>query len=277
MTPRVWLITGTSAGLGAALAAAVYEAGDIVACAQRNVTRLPVPDDVERVLAVPCDLGDASALGEVVAAVLRQFGRIDVLVNNGGIALHGAVEEVTDDELREVFEINFFGAARLIGAVLPHMRERRGGHIINLSSIGGFVGMNGSGAYSASKFALEGLSELLAREMAPFNVKVTIVEPGAMRTDFRKRSLRYLARRVPAYDVIDQLAATVKANADSQRGDPTKAAGAILSAVRSEAPPLRLLLGPDAWAGAQAKLAALTKNFDDWQDTTIATDFDPEV
>lgn len=270
---RVWMITGSSSGLGAALARLAHAAGDTVVCAQRDPSALPVVS--ERVLGVGCDLTDPDSLEAAVAAALDRFGRIDVLVNNAGSATIGAVEETRDDEFREIVEVNLFGPLRLIQAVLPSMRERGSGWLIAISSIAGFVGLDGSASYSAGKFALEGLSEALAREMTPFGVRVLIVEPGGMRTDFRKRNLRILNRRVPAYEqTIGERAARARRDTNLPPGDPEKAALAIRAAIDAPQPPLRLALGRDAWSSIHAKLERWMSELTEWRVTSSSTDFD---
>ncbi|HEY1323794.1 MAG TPA: oxidoreductase [Streptosporangiaceae bacterium] len=244
---RVWLITGANSGFGRAIAEAAVAAGDTVAATARRVSAL---DDLAgahpgRIDALPLDVTDPAAIEQTVQEVTSRHGRIDVLVNNAGRSHVGAVEETTDAELRSLFDVHVFGPAALTRAVLPGMRARRAGAIVQLSSVGGQLSYAGFSAYSATKFALEGMSEALAEEVAPFGVKVLIVEPGAFRTA--------LFANISASQPIDDYAQTVgptrqmtETGNGAQPGDPVKAAAAILTALDADEPPLRLPLGDDS-------------------------------
>jgi NAD(P)-dependent dehydrogenase (short-subunit alcohol dehydrogenase family) len=228
----------------------------------------------DRLLAVSMDLRDEKQIAGTVQSALARFGQIDVLVNNAGYGIMGAVEEVSDAEVTAVHELNVLGLLRVTRAILPHFRERRGGHVVNLSSIGGLVGLPGFGLYNATKFAVEGLSEALAAEVTPLGIGVTIVEPGPFRTDFLGGSL------VQAAKVIDDYAQTsgqTRANAGQrngkQPGDPARAAEAIIQAVTSENPPLHLLLGRFAYDRIHVKLDALRQEFETWREVTLGADF----
>jgi short-subunit dehydrogenase len=220
------------------------------------------------------DLRDDSQIASVVQSATKRFGQIDVLINNAGHGLLGAIEEASNSEISKVFETNVFGLLRVTRAVLPHMRQRRSGHIVNLSSIGGLIGIPGWGIYNATKFAVEGISEALAQELAPLGIGVTIVEPGPFRTDFLGGSLAMVESHLPDYDQTAGKTRTYqKENDGSQAGDPKKGAKAIVDAVTGDNPPLHLLLGALAYQRANEKLAALRAEFEKWRAVTLATDF----
>jgi len=278
MTSQTWLITGVSSGLGKALAEAVLARG------YKVIGTLRLPEQVAafeagapgRAFGLQVDLSHAAPLGAAVeAAVARAGGRLDVLVNNAGAGHMGALEELDEDDFRAAMEINFFGALRMIQSVVTRFREQRAGAIINISSASGFAGNAGGTAYCASKFALEGLSEALAPELAPFGVKVMIVEPGAFRTNFANDKLRLPPRRISAYagsmagDINDLL----KAYDGAQPGDPARAADAIISAVEAADPPLRLILGEDALAWIRNKLDQAERDIEQWRAVTVSTAF----
>jgi NAD(P)-dependent dehydrogenase (short-subunit alcohol dehydrogenase family) len=244
---RVWLITGANSGFGRAITEAAVAAGDVVAAAARNVTALDdlVAAHLGQVEVLPLDVTDTAGIERAVRDIAGRHGRIDVLVNNAGRSHVGAAEETTDAELRSLFDVHVFGPAALIRAVLPHMRARRSGAIVQLSSVGGQMSFAGFAAYSATKFAIEGMSEALADEVRPLGIKVLIVEPGAFRTA--------LFANITASPQIADYAATVgptrhmtETGNGTQPGDPAKAAAAILTALDAEPAPLRLPLGDDA-------------------------------
>jgi NAD(P)-dependent dehydrogenase (short-subunit alcohol dehydrogenase family) len=273
---RVWLITGASSGFGRAIAEAALNAGDTVVA---GVRRPAAVDDLaagypRRVTAVELDVTVASQVTTAVAQTMLWHGRIDVLVNNAGRGLVGAVEETTDRELRDLMDVHFFGPAALIRAVLPHMRAQRSGAIVNLTSMGGRFSFAGVGAYSATKFALEGLSEALVPEVAPFGIKVLIAEPGAFRTGFAAGALRQ-SPAIPAYDgTVGPVRADLPATDGKQQGDPAKAADAILQALDSGKTPLRLALGNDAADMIAAHLDDSRAEFSAWEHITRSTDYD---
>ncbi|MET0637576.1 MAG: oxidoreductase [Chitinophagaceae bacterium] len=276
---KVWFITGCSTGFGRELAIQALELGDQVAVTARN------PDDISDIIekfpgnSIPIKL-DVTKPEQVKAAVAQaysHFGRIDVLVNNAGIGYFGAIEESEEDEVRRMFEINFFGLASVTKEVLPIMRKQRSGHIVNISSIGGLVAFPAVGFYNATKFAVTGYSEALAKETAPLGIRVTVVAPSGFRTDWAGRSANN------SKIIIDDYAATAHQNKDtirgysgSQPGDPVRAVKAIIKAVNSPEPPLRLLLGVAALKGARNKLAEQQKDFDTWEETTVGADFPKE-
>jgi NAD(P)-dependent dehydrogenase (short-subunit alcohol dehydrogenase family) len=247
--PRVWLITGASSGFGHAIATAALAAGDTVVGAARRPDALA---DLEasapgRVSSIRLDITDTDRIHAAVAEVLERHGRIDVLVNNAGPGAVGAAEETSDGELRDLMDLHFFSPAALTREVLPQMRERGTGAIVQMSSMGGRFSFPGVGAYSATKFALEGWSEALAKEVGQFGIRVLIVEPGAFRTSFNAIGALLLSKRIPVYDEQIEAVRNNLAEGDGkQPGDPAKAAAAILQALDSDDPPLRLALGNDA-------------------------------
>jgi NAD(P)-dependent dehydrogenase (short-subunit alcohol dehydrogenase family) len=272
-----WLITGCSTGLGRALAEAVIAAGHNAVVTARDVTRVADLADAapDRVLAVPLDVTIPDQVASAVQQAHDRFGGVDVLVNNAGYGYRAAVEEGDDADVRTLFETHFFGTVAMIKAVLPGMRARRSGAVVNISSIGAQLTPVGSGYYAAAKAAIEGLSGALRGELAPLGISVTIVEPGAFRTDFAGRSLTQSAT------VIDDYAATAgqrrKENDTmdgNQAGDPAKAGTAIIAAVESSEPPAFLLLGPDALAAYRYIADGRATEIAKWEKLTAGTNFD---
>ena len=272
---KVWLITGCSTGFGRALAAYTLSLGNKVAVTARNVVDVEdiVSGHEANSIVLKLDVTDPKQIKAAVQETMKAFGKIDVLVNNAGIGYFGAVEESEDEAVRKMFEINFFGLTKMIQETLPIMRAQKSGHIINIASIGGLVGFPAVGFYNATKFAVDGLSESLAKETAPLGIKVTIVAPSGFRTDWAGRSA------ANSSIVIDDYATTAGKNksdirgySGNQPGDTIKAAHAIVKVVESEDPPLRLLLGSAALRGARAKLDLLKKDFDKWEATTTEAD-----
>jgi NAD(P)-dependent dehydrogenase (short-subunit alcohol dehydrogenase family) len=270
---RVWLITGASSGLGRSIAEAALAAGDCVVAAVRRPESLSalVSAHPGRVAVLALDVTDTAGIPVAVSEAVQAFGRIDVLVNSAGRTLIGAAEETTDRELRDLMDLHFFGPATLTREVLPHMRGRGSGAVVQISSIGGRLSFAGVSAYSASKFALEGLSESLAAEVAPFGIKVLIVEPGAFRTGLHGASMLRAAVN-PAYDeIVGPVRAAHDGFDGTQPGDPVKAAAAVLTA---EQTPLRLPLGNDAADAISARLEELRSEYEAWEHLTRATDID---
>jgi NAD(P)-dependent dehydrogenase (short-subunit alcohol dehydrogenase family) len=272
----VWFITGTSQGFGNELVRAALRRGDFVVATSRHPEKVAAAfkGESERLLAIPLDLRSEAAISTGVEGAIKRFGRIDVLVNNAGHGLLGAVEEANDAEVVGVYETNVFGLLRVTRAVLPYLRKQRSGHIVNLSSIGGLVGLPGWGIYNSTKFAVEGLSEALAAELAPLGIRVTAVEPGPFRTDFLGGSLATAAQKLADYDQTSggvRTAATQRNG--NQPGDPALAADAIIKAVTAENPPLHLPLGASAYERASAKLDEMKKEFAAWRDVAISTDY----
>ncbi|WP_143144182.1 oxidoreductase [Cytophaga hutchinsonii] len=276
---KVWFITGCSTGFGRALASHVLSIGQQVVVTARKISDISdlIIGHESDVLALSLDVTKPDEIKNAVHKAIDRFGRIDVLVNNAGIGYFGAVEESEDEAVRKMFEINFFGLANMTKAVLPVMRKQRSGHVINISSVGGLVAFPALGYYNASKFAVDGLSESLAKEVAHLGIHVTIVAPSGFRTDWAGRSAEN------SKIVIDDYAESAGANksfirgySGNQPGDPKRAAQAIVKAVESKEPPLRLLLGAAALKGATAKLDVLKKDYDAWADTTVWADHPKE-
>ena len=272
-----WLITGCSSGLGRALAEAGIGAGHNAIVTARNVSSVAdlAETTPERVLAVALDVTRPDQVVSAVQQAEERFGGVDVLVNNAGYGYRAAVEEGDDADVRTLFETHFFGTVAMIKAVLPGMRARRRGAVVNISSIGVQLTPVGSGYYSAAKAAIEGLSGALRGELAPLGISVTVAEPGAFRTDFAGRSLAQSA------NVIDDYAATAgqrRKESDTmhgnQPGDPAKAGAAIVAAVESPEPPAFLLLGADALAAYRYVADGRAKDIANWEQLTTSTDFD---
>jgi NAD(P)-dependent dehydrogenase (short-subunit alcohol dehydrogenase family) len=265
-----WFITGISRGFGRIMAEELLARGHTVVGTTRD-GRAPMLHD--RLTVFRLDVRDADQADAVLAEAVATTGGIDVLVNNAGYGLIGAAEETSDAETRKLFETNFFGLLNVTKAVVPHMRAAKRGHLVNFSSLAGIMGIAGVSLYCATKFAVEGLSESLAGELASFGIKVTIVEPGGFRTDFQGRSIAMPAKVLPEY--AGTPAASARAMSahyhGHQPGDPAKAAKAIIEAVDSDAPPLRLVLGADALGAGRAKLASLAQNYDEWERVSMGT------
>lgn len=272
----VWLITGCSTGFGRALAEAALERDLRVAATTRSLASI---EDLPRrygTQVLPCilDVGSAKDIDAVVAKTLDAFGQIDVLVNNAGYGYMSAVEEGVDEEVRSLFDTNFFGAVNLIKAVLPSMRSRRRGCIANITSVRGHAGNGGSGYYSATKFALEGLSESLRRETAEFGIRVVAVAPGSFRTDWAGRSLQRTSKSINAYSFGGELHyAEVAKRVGKQPGDPVRAAHAIIDAVQSENLPGHLVLGKSGVKLVRDKIDTLTAELDHWQKVAENCDY----
>jgi NAD(P)-dependent dehydrogenase (short-subunit alcohol dehydrogenase family) len=262
----VWLITGASSGFGRALADAALDRGDSVVATARTIDGLGDLAGGERVHAVALDVTDAAQREAAVSEALQRFGQIDVLVNNAGRTQVGAVEETTDEELRALFELHFFGPAALTRLVLPHMRARRRGAIVQMSSVGGQVTAPGFSAYCATKFALEGLTETLRDEVAPFGIRTLIVEPGAFRTGLFRRDAAYMSAEMSEYaDTVGPTRAYVRGGHGEQPGDPVKAAQAIVAALEADEPPLRLVLGADAIGNIERRLESVSAELAAWR------------
>jgi NAD(P)-dependent dehydrogenase (short-subunit alcohol dehydrogenase family) len=272
----VWMITGSSSGLGRALAEKVLEQG------YRAVLAARTPDAVRdlvdaydgRALAVALDVTERAQVDAAVKAAYDRFGQVDVLVNNAGYGYIAAIEEGEDAGIRAQFETNVHGVIALMQAVLPGMRRRGKGHVVNISSIGGLTTFPNVGYYHASKYALEGLSETLAKEMAPFGIGVTVVEPGAFRTEFRGRSMQQSRIRIPEFaDTLGKQRDALLASHGKQQNDPAKGAQAIIEAVQAKQPPMHLLLGADALELARKQLNGMLKEFEEWETLTRSTAF----
>lgn len=275
-TSPIWFITGASSGLGRALAEAVLDRGWRAVVTARRPEALDslAAKFGDRILALPLDVTSKTSVAQAIAAAKAHFGAIDVLVNSAGYGYLAAIEEGTDAEIRAQFETNVFGLVDVIKQILPGMRARRSGHIFNISSLGGLVAFAATGYYHATKFAVEGLSESLFHEVGPLGIKVTIVEPGAFRTDWAGRSM------IESGTVIDDYAETAgkrrqatRAVSGNQPGDPVRAAAAIIAAYEAGTAPLRLLLGAGALTVARKRLEDLRTNFEQWAELTSSADF----
>ncbi|MBA0280874.1 oxidoreductase [Stenotrophomonas maltophilia] len=269
------LITGVSSGFGRALAQQALQAGHRVVGTVRSDEARVAFEALAPGRAFGCllDVTDADAINALVADIETNIGAIDVLVNNAGYGHEGILEESTLAELRHQFDVNVFGPAALIKAVLPHMRARRRGHILNITSMGGFITMPGIAWYCGSKFALEGISEVLGKEVAPFGIHVTAVAPGSFRTDWAGRSMARAPRSIEDYDALfDPIRSAREAKSGHQLGDPVKAAQAMLQIIDSDAPPSHLLLGSDALQLVRAKLASMGDSIDAWEQLSRSTD-----
>jgi NADP-dependent 3-hydroxy acid dehydrogenase YdfG len=273
---RIWFITGASTGFGRLLAEEVLKAGGKVIATARKLDKIV---DLEKqypktAKALVLDVTDTGQIDAAVTQAFAQFGHVDVLVNNAGYGVAGAVEEVSETEFMPMFETNVFGLIRVTRAFLPHLRKQCGGHILNLSSIGGLVSSPGMGYYNATKFAVEGLSEALAGELAPLGIHVTIVEPGPFRTDFLGRSGVVAEKRIADYDnTAGNMRKYFAENVGKQPGDPLRAVHAMMQVVETSAPPLRLLLGKRAFDRIQEKLGTWQKEIAAWEPVTVGADF----
>jgi NAD(P)-dependent dehydrogenase (short-subunit alcohol dehydrogenase family) len=273
---RVWMVTGAARGIGLRIVEAALAAGDRVVATSRDVASLRARfAGNDALLPVALDVTDEARSGAAVAAALARFGRIDVLVNNAGYGLLGAVEEASADEVRRLYETNVFGLLNVTRAVLPSMRERRSGHVVNISSVGGFRSGPGFGVYCSTKFAVEGLSEALHGELAPLGVHVTVVEPGYFRTEFLDSasltvSPRILADYAATAGAVREAAARINLN---QQGDPVRLAQAVLALVASPTPPLRLPLGTDTLRAIAEKNAFVEAETAAWRSVSASTDF----
>lgn len=272
---KVWFITGCSTGFGRNIAIEALQQGNKVAVTARNT------DDVKDIIAqfpdtamaLKLDVTKPEQVTVAVEAAKAKFGTIDVLVNNAGIGYFGAIEESEEAEYRRMFEINFFGLATVTHAVLPIMRAQRSGNIVNISSVGGLVAFPGIGFYNATKFAVTGYSESLAKEVAPLGIKVTIVAPSGFRTDWAGRSANNTKIVIDDYQQTAHTNQnTIRGNSGVQPGDPVRAAKAIIKAVEAENPPVRLLLGVGALKGTRNKIAEMQQDIDTWEETTVWAD-----
>jgi NADP-dependent 3-hydroxy acid dehydrogenase YdfG len=273
---RTWFITGASTGFGRVLAEEVLKAGGKVVATARNRDKVA---DLEakypqKAKALALDVTNAGQVDSAVTQAFAQFGQVDVLVNNAGYGVAGAIEEVSEAESMPMFETNVFGLLRVTRAFLPHLRKQRSGHILNLSSIGGVVASPGMGYYNATKFAVEGLSEALAGEVAPLGIRVTIIEPGPFRTDFLGRSGVVAKTRIADYDATaGNMRKYFAENDGKQKGDPVRAVHAMMQVVESPNPPLRLLLGASALQRLRGKLTNWEKETTAWEQVALGADF----
>ncbi|QEM06095.1 SDR family NAD(P)-dependent oxidoreductase [Mucilaginibacter rubeus] len=273
---KVWFVTGASKGLGLALVKKLLNEGYKVAATSRNLSDLTKAVDTqnEQFLPLAVNLTSEDSVQEAVELTVKTFGKIDVIVNNAGYGLLGGIEELTDREARDNFEVNVFGSLNVIRKVLPYLRAQKSGHILNVSSIGGFTGaFAGAGIYCATKFAVNGFSETLSAEVAPFGIKVTIVQPGYFRTNFLSAgSLAVPQNQIADYQNVRDTVNFHQNDMDKQQaGDPEKAAEAMISITNEANPPLNLFLGEDAYGLVEKKLAFVQNELATWKDLTLST------
>lgn len=277
---KTWFITGASRGFGLRIARLALDRGDnVVATARHAEAVVEALGERLNLLALPLDVTDEAQAVQAAAAAVERFGAIDVLLNNAGFGLLGAVEEATAEEVERVYRTNVFGLLNVTRAVLPYMRERRSGRLLNISSIGGYRGAAGFGIYSSTKFAVEGLSEALHAELAPLGIHVTVVEPGYFRTDFLDASSLSVSPHGIA-DYNGTAGATRSRAADlnhGQPGDPDKLAQVLVEFTDAANPPVRLPLGSDTVAAIEAKHAADAAILREWRAVSVSTDFAPEA
>lgn len=275
---KVWFITGCSTGFGRNLAQEVLQNGGKVAVTARNTNDVKDLADKypDTAFAIALDVTKPQQVKEAVQEAIDKFGHIDVLVNNAGIGYFGAIEESEDDQVRRMFEINFFGLAAVTKEVLPHLRKQRSGHIINISSVGGSVAFPGIGMYNATKFAVTGYSESLAKELAPLGIKVTVIAPSGFRTDWAGRSANNSKIEIEDYKATAHTNQdAIRGNSGVQPGDPVRAAQAIMKIVETEDAPVRLFLGAGALKGIRNKMAEMQTDIDAWEETTVWADNPP--
>jgi NAD(P)-dependent dehydrogenase (short-subunit alcohol dehydrogenase family) len=273
---RVWFITGASTGFGRILAEEVLRRGGKVVATARRLDKVA---DLEAkypkaAKALALDVTDAGQVDSVITQAFAEFGQVDVLVNNAGYGVAGAIEEVSEAEFMPMFETNVFGLLKVTRAFLPYLRKQRSGHILNISSIGGLIGGQGIGMYNATKFAVEGLSEAMAAELAPLGIRVTVIEPGPFRTDFLGRSGVIAETSISDYDnTAGNMRKYFLENDGKQKGDPLRAVQAMIQVVESPNPPLHLLLGVSALQRMRAKLDNWQKEIAEWEPVTAGADF----
>lgn len=279
MTGRVWFITGASRGIGALTVEAALAAGDRVVATGRSMqamsSRFGARDDL---LLLALDVTDAAAIARAAVDAIAHFGQIDIVLNNAGYGMLGTLEENTMEEFRVCVETNFFGTAMVCKAIIPHLRERGSGHVINVTSSGGFGTVPGFSAYCSAKFAVEGLTDVLGHELRPLGIHVTAVEPGYVRSDFcEDSSMVIVPREMPEYDAITGgIRRAISSGQVDQPGDPAKVAQGIVTLTRLENPPRWLPLGADAVEIIETKLRQVQEDIDTWRDLSCSTYFDAE-
>ncbi len=276
-TNKVWYITGASKGLGLSLAKKLLALGYKVAATSRSAATLNAAIgkfDTDYFLPLEVNLTDAASIQKSVELTEKTFGRIDVVVNNAGYGIGGNVEELSEREIHDSFNVNVFATINVIKSVLPGMRARHSGHIINISSIAGFAPASGWGIYAATKYAVIGLSEVLADEVKPLGINVTVVAPGAFRTQFLSSdSLVFSEKQIDAYKAVRESHNKYKSMDGSQAGDPEKAADVFIELAENAEPPVRLFMGTDAYNRALAKIDTITSGIEKWKETSFKTDF----
>ena len=274
--PQVWFVTGCSSGIGRALADRVLQRGYRCVVTARDPAQVAqiAAAHPRRALSLALDVTDRAQIDHAVTQAESVFGGIDALVNNAGFGYNAAVEEADEAQVRAMFDTNFFGLAAVMQRVLPGMRARGSGHIFNLSSIGGLIGNPGSAFYCATKFAVEGLSQGLAKEVAPLGLRVTLIEPGPFRTDFQGRSIKVPDQVLEAYaPTAGARRAQLRADSGAQAGDPVRAADAIIDVFESPKPPLQLLLGKSALERLRTSFDERVRMIAEWEAVTLATDY----
>jgi NAD(P)-dependent dehydrogenase (short-subunit alcohol dehydrogenase family) len=274
---QIWFVTGASQGLGLSLVRQLLQAGHRVAATSRRLASLTqaLGDASAAFLPLQTDLTTEASVQQAVAQTVATFGGLDVVVNNAGYGIGGSIEELTDAETRQAFDVNVFGGLNVIRQVLPHLRAARRGHIINISSIAGISGATGWAVYAATKFAVEGFSEVLAQDVAGLGIKVTVVAPGAFRTNFlTQESLVMAEQPIVAYQEVRASHEKYLQMDGTQAGDPEKAAAAIIHITTEPNPPLHLLLGQDAYNRAVRKLETFRQEIDAWEPLTVSTGFE---
>src|SRR3984893_8554707 len=276
-TSKVWFVTGASQGLGLTLVKKLLESGYRVAATSRKAQELKEAVgviDAERFLPLAVDLHNLDSIDESIQQTIAAFGRIDVVVNNAGYGMAGTVEEITEQEIRNIFYVNVMAGIDVVKNVLPVMRKQRSGYIINIGSVAGFAGAPGWSVYSATKAALAAFTEVLSLDVKEFGIKVTVVEPSGFRTGFlTKNSLAYIESKIDGYQAVKDTQKRYLAGDGKQPGDPEKAAAIFIELAESEQPPLHLYLGEDAYNRASGKLAAMTSELEKWKLTSISADY----
>jgi len=276
-TTKVWYITGASRGLGLTLVKKLLDQGYRVAATSRDAHSLSQAVgliDKDRFLPLAVDLNNPDCVDESIQQTIAAFGRIDVVVNNAGYGMTGTVEEITEQEIRSIFNVNVFATIDVVKSVLPVMRSQRSGHIINIGSVAGFVGAPGWTIYSATKAAIAAFSEVLALDVKEFGIKVTVVEPAGFRTGFLTQdSLAYTESKIDGYQAVKDTQERYLAANGKQPGDPDKASAILIELAEEDKPPLHLYLGQDAYNRASAKLKEMTVELEQWKETTVSADF----
>lgn len=271
---NVWFITGASQGLGLYLTRFVLSNGDKVAATTRNTDQLlsNLDENPEQLLPITLDITSDQKVKQAIDETVETLGRLDIVVNNAGYSLVGSMEEMTDQEFRAAMDVNLFGAVNVIRHAISYLREQQSGHIINISSNAGYVGIGKAASYNAAKFGLIGLSEALAQEASDFGIDVTVVAPGQFRTNFMD-TIHYVEHRIPAYGVSED-EKTWSEFSGSQPGDPEKLVQILVDITKMEKPPLHLLLGPDTYELVTQKRAEEDQEFEQWKELTMSTDYD---
>lgn len=276
-TSKVWYVTGASQGLGLTLVKKLLDHGYRVAATSRDAHTLSQAVgliDKDRFLPLAVDLNNLDCIDESIQQTLAAFGRIDVVVNNAGYGMAGTIEEIAEQDIRNIFNVNVLATIDVVKRVLPAMRSQKSGYIINIGSVAGFVGAPGWSVYSATKAAVAAFSEVIALDVKEFGIKVTVVEPSGFRTGFLTRdSLALVSSRIEGYEAVKNTQDRYLSVNGQQPGDPERAAEIFIALAESPEPPMRLLLGADAYKRASGKLAAMSTELEQWKSITIGADF----